>query len=380
MPAGARSATLRGVEQEVVTVMSATTTAEPRRSGLRPVRSVRGADVRGKRVLVRADLNVPLRDGEVADDARIRAALPTLEFLRAHGAAEIAVCTHLGRPHGVDPSLSTVPVARALRALFEGPVTVLENTRFSSGETANDPAYAAELARGRDLFVDDAFASVHRAHASTVGVARLLPAYAGLLLERELRELGTLLGDVSRPFVVVVGGAKVEGKLELLEHLGRRADALLVGGRLAGEIRLRGIELPDRPVLPLDVVAAPELSAAAEAGVFAPDRVPDGWVELDVGPRTRSAFAAEIGLAATVFWNGPVGVFEWPRFAAGTRAIAAAVVGARGHTVAGGGDTLRALHELAPFGAVDWASTGGGAALELLAGHPLPGVDAIPSR
>jgi phosphoglycerate kinase len=380
MPLAARGATVRDVEQEVVTVLSATTSAEPRRSGLRTVRSIRSADVRGKRVLVRADLNVPLRGGEIADDARIRAALPTLEYLRAHGAAEIAVCTHLGRPDGVDPALSTVPVARALEALVDGPLTVLENTRFAPGETSNDPAFAAELARDRDLFVEDAFASVHRAHASTVGVAELLPTYAGLLLERELRELGTLLGDVPRPFVVVVGGAKVEGKLALLEHLGALADALLVGGRLAGEIHRRGIELPGNPILPLDVVAAPQLAATADAQVVPADRVPEGWAELDIGPRTRAAFAGEIHLAATVFWNGPLGVFEWPRFAAGTAAIARAIVDARGHTVAGGGDTLRALHELAPSGSVDWASTGGGAALELLAGHALPGVEAIPSR
>jgi phosphoglycerate kinase len=380
MPAPAAAATVEGVEQEVMTVLSATTIAEPRRSGLRPVRSIRSADVRGKRVLVRADLNVPLHGGEVADDTRIRAALPTLEYLRVHGAAEIVVCTHLGRPDGVDPALSTLPVARRLEALFEGPLTVLENTRFSRGETTNDAAFAAQLAEGRDLFVDDAFASVHRAHASTVGVAKLLPAYAGLLLERELRELGTLLGDVSRPFVVVVGGAKVEGKLELLEHLGAHADALLVGGRLAGEIRRRGIRLPGTPILPVDVVAAPQLSATAEARTYPSEQVPDGAVELDIGPRTRTAFAAEIALAATVFWNGPLGVFEWPRFAAGTAAIARAIVAARGHTVAGGGDTLRALHELAPAGSVDWASTGGGAALELLAGHRLPGVEAIPTR
>jgi phosphoglycerate kinase len=380
MPDGAPAATLGRSSEEAPKMLSATPTAEARRSGLRVVRSVRDVDVRGKRVLVRADLNVPLLDGGVADDARIRAALPTLDHLRAHSAAAITVCTHLGRPKGVDPSCSTAPVARALHQLFDGSVTVLENTRFSAGETANDPAFAAELADGHDLFVEDAFASSHRAHASTVGVAKLLPTYAGLLLERELRELGTLLGDVRRPFVVAVGGAKVEGKLDLLARLGARADALLVGGRLAAELRARAEPLSFDPILPVDVVAAPHLAADAEARVFPAAEVPDGWVEVDVGPRTRTVFSSEISLAATIFWNGPLGVFEWPRFAAGTQALATAVVGARGHTVVGGGDTLRALREFAPNGHVDWASTGGGAALELLAGHPLPGVDAIPSR
>ena len=201
-------------------------------------RSVRDAEVEDKRVLVRADLNVPLEDGEVADDTRIRAALPTLELLLARGAAEISVCSHLGRPKGPDPAFAIAPVAARMCELIpDERVGVLENTRFDPGETKDDPESARRLAEGKDLFVNDAFGSAHRAHASTVGVAKLLPAYAGLLLEKELEMLGRLLGDVERPFVLVAGGAKVEDKLGVLEHLGGRADAVLVGGKMAEELR-----------------------------------------------------------------------------------------------------------------------------------------------
>src|SRR5437763_6228134 len=205
---------------------------------MRKPRSVREAQVEGKRVLVRSDLNVPLEDGRVADDTRIRASLPTLEHLLAHDAKEVAVCSHLGRPKEPDPAFSLTPVARRLRELLpDERIDVLENTRFDPGETANDPAFARQLAEGRDLFVEDAFGSVHRAHASTGGVAQLLPAYAGLLLERELEELGKLLGEVERPFVLVSGGAKVEDKLGVLRKLGGKADTVLIGGKMAEQLR-----------------------------------------------------------------------------------------------------------------------------------------------
>jgi phosphoglycerate kinase len=345
---------------------------------VRRPRSVRDADVAGKRVLVRADLNVPLQDGRVADDTRIRAALPTLELLLRRDAAEVRVCSHLGRPKGPDPAFSTAPVAAHLRGLLpDERVQVLENTRFNPGETKNDPAFARELADGSELFVQDAFGSVHRAHASTVGVAEVLPAYAGLLLERELEELGRLLGEVERPFVLVSGGAKVEDKLGVLQHLGGRADEVLIGGKMAEQLREEN-PLPFDVVLPTDVVAAAAFEEDAEARVVPYDDLPEGWLGLDIGPESRRDFAARIGRARTVFWNGPMGVFEWPRFAEGTKAVAEAVAGVDGFTVVGGADSARALKELSLADRVSWLSTGGGAALELLEGKELPGVAAIP--
>ena len=338
---------------------------------------MREADVGGKRVLVRSDLNVPLEDGRVADDTRIRAALPTLQYLLEHDAAEVTVCSHLGRPKGPDPAYSIQPVADELRERVPE-VRVLENTRFNAGETKNDPEFARELADDRDLFVEDAFGSVHRAHASTVGVAKLLPSYAGLLLERELEELGKLLGDVERPFVLVSGGAKVEDKLGVLRNLGGKADTVLVGGKMAEELR------EDNPLgfdveLPVDVVAAVAFEEDAEAKVVPYDSLPDGWLGLDIGPETRERFAAEIADARTIFWNGPMGGFEWPRFAEGTKAVAEAVARSEGYSVVGGADSARALHELGLQDEVSWLSTGGGAALELLEGKDLPGVAVIPS-
>ena len=332
----------------------------------------------GKHVLVRADLNVPLEDGRVADDNRIRKALPTLEYLLEHDAVEVAVCSHLGRPEGPDPALSMTPVARRLRELLpDERIDVLENTRFDPGEKKNDPEFARKLAEGRDLFVEDAFGSVHRAHASTVGIAQLLPAYAGLLLERELEELGKLLGEVERPFVLVSGGAKVEDKLEVLRNLGGRADTVLVGGKMAEQLREHNpLDFPVE--LPQDVVAAAAFEPDAEAKVVPYDQLPEDWLGLDIGPETRKAFAAEIERAKTIFWNGPMGVFEWPRFAEGTKAVAEAVARSEGYSVVGGADSARALRELSLEDEVSWLSTGGGAALELLAGKELPGVTVIP--
>ena len=348
---------------------------------MRLPRSVESADVAGKRVLVRADLNVPLADGRVADDTRIRAALPTLRLLLDRGAAQVAVCSHLGRPKTEEDRAryAMAPVADRLRALLaDERLTVLENTRFEPGETKNDEAYARRLADGHDLYVNDAFGSAHRAHSSTEAVAHLLPAYAGLLLRAELEHLGRLLGDVERPFAIVAGGAKVEDKLGVLEHLGGRADTVIVGGKMAEQLREHN-PLPFPVELPVDVVAAASFAEDAEARVAPYDAVPDGWLGLDIGPESRARFAEILAGAHTVFWNGPMGVFEWPRFAEGTNAVAAAVAAVHGFTVVGGGDSVRAVNEAGLAERVSWVSTGGGASLELLEGRELPGVAAIPA-
>ena len=349
---------------------------------MRLPRSVRDADVAGKTVLVRSDLNVPLEDGAVADDTRIRASLPTLELLLEGGAAEVRVCSHLGRPTSDEDRerLSMRRVESRLRELLPGDrLVVLENTRFNPGETKNDPAFARELADGCDLYVNDAFGSAHRAHSSTEGVAHLLPSYAGLLLLDELEHLGRLLGDVERPFVLVSGGAKVDDKLGVLQNLGGRADSVLIGGKMAEQIRTEN-PLDFDVVLPTDVVAAAAFEADAESTVCAFDDLPDGWLGLDIGPESRERFAAELARARTIFWNGPMGVFEWKRFAEGTKAVAEAVA-ANGNafSVVGGADSVRALNELGLADRISWVSTGGGASLELLEGKELPGVAAIPA-
>ena len=304
--------------------------------------------------------------------------MPTLQLLLERGASEIAVCSHLGRPKGTDPAFAIAPVAERLSELVaDERVRVLENTRFLPGETANDPETARSLAEGMDLYVNDAFGSAHRAHASTEAVARLLPAYAGLLLLAELESLGRLLGDVEQPFVLVAGGAKVEDKLGVLEKLGGRADTVIVGGKMAEELR-EGATLPFPVELPTDVVAAASFDADAESRVAPYDDVPEGWLCLDIGPDSRSRFGELIRGAKTVFWNGPMGVFEWERFAEGTKAVAEAVAAVDGYTVVGGGDSVRAITELGLDDDVSWVSTGGGASLELLEGKELPGVAAIP--
>jgi phosphoglycerate kinase len=342
------------------------------------VRSIRDADVEAKRVLVRADLNVPLANGRVADDARIRASIPTLELLRERGAASITVCSHLGRPIGGDGALSTKPVEKRLRELYGGPLAVLENTRFSPGEVEDDPGFARRLADGHDLFVQDAFGSVHRPHASVVGVSRLLPTYAGLLLERELEQLGRLLGEVERPFVVVCGGAKAADKLEALRHLGDRADTVLVGGSMAEHLRVSD-PLGFPVELPIDVVGAARIEPGSDTRVCTVGELPYGWIGLDIGPLTRARFGEVLGHARTIFWSGPMAAFESPPLTDGTKAVAAAVAGADAYSVTGGADCRRALDELGLAGKVSWASTGGSASLELLAGKELPGVAAIPT-
>ena len=349
---------------------------------MRLPRSVRDADVAGKTVLVRADLNVPLHDGAVADDTRIRASLPTLELLLDRDAAEVRVCSHLGRPKTEEDRerYAMRPVEERLWQLLpDERIRVLENTRFDPRETRNDDSFARELAEGCDVYVNDAFGSAHRAHASTEGVARLLPAYAGLLLEDELRHLSRLLGDVERPFVLVSGGAKVDDKVGVLQNLGGRADTVLIGGKMAEQLRVEN-PLDFEVELPVDVVGAARFEEDAEAGVYPVDELPYGWLGLDIGPETCKRFAAEIAAACTIFWNGPMGVFEWPRFAAGTKAVAEAVAGnEQAFSVVGGADSVRALNELGLAERISWVSTGGGASLELLEGKELPGVAAIPS-
>ncbi len=291
----------------------------------------------------------------------------------------MAVCSHLGRPKGFDPAFVIAPVAARLRELLPRPASRCSRTRASiRARRRTTRRRHGGSPDDYELFVNDAFGSAHRAHASTVGVAELLPAYAGLLLEKELEMLGRLLDDVERPFVLVAGGAKVEDKLGVLENLGGRADAVLIGGKMAEELRDEN-PLSFEAILPSDVVAAAAFEADAESRVVAFDDVPSGWLGLDIGPETRSRFANEIRAARTVFWNGPMGVFEWPRFAAGTRAVAEAVASVDGYTVVGGGDSVRALQELELADRVSWVSTGGGASLELLEGKELPGVAVIPS-
>jgi phosphoglycerate kinase len=271
------------------------------------------------------------------------------------------------------------PVRENLAALIpDERVWVLDNTRFNPGETSNDEGYARELADGCDLYVNDAFGSAHRAHSSTEAVAHLLPAYAGLLLLAELQHLGALLGEVERPFVIVAGGAKVADKVGVLSNLGSRADRVLIGGKMAEDVRTEN-PFPFEVMMPRDIVAAASFDAGAETRIAPYDDPPEGWLGLDVGPETREEFAAAIADAKTVFWNGPMGVFEWPRFSEGTFAVARAVADCEGFTVVGGGDSVRAIYDAGVADRISWISTGGGASLELLEGKELPGVAAIPA-
>jgi phosphoglycerate kinase len=385
--------------------------------------SVRDAEVGGRTILVRADLNVPLADGTITDDARIRAAVPTIELLRERGAGVVLV-SHLGRPKDRDPSLSMAPVAarlgellgadvtlaptvvgeeveREATALEPGDVLVLENSRYEPGETANDRALAELLAALAQVYVNDAFGAAHRAHATTEGVAHHLPAYAGLLLEREVRELTAVRDDPSRPLCVVLGGAKVTDKIGVMGAFLDTADTLLIGGAMCFSFfRAEGIATGDSLVeeegvelarevlersqgaraelrLPTDLVVAERFDANAEHRAVDGVEVPGGWMGLDVGPETVAEYAAEISKAGTVFWNGPMGAFELDPFAAGTRGVAEAVAAAPGVTVVGGGDSAAALAEFGLADDVDWLSTGGGASLELMEGRDLPGVEAL---
>jgi phosphoglycerate kinase len=388
-------------------------------------RTIRDLDPSGKRILVRVDLNVPLKDREIADDTRIRAVLPTIEHLR-EGGGMVALCSHLGRPKGADPKYSLTPVARrlvellgctvpllpdsvgpavtaAVKAMNPEDVILLENTRFHPEEEANDPGFAKQLAEGFDAYVNDAFAAAHRAHASTEGVAHFLPAYAGFLLERELQMLGGLLAEPKRPFLAIVGGAKVSTKIDVLRSLVDRADAVAVGGGMAntflsatGHAVGRSLREPDKEEdarriltrakereidfhLPSDAVCA--ASADAPAGrVRDVDHIPADEAMLDIGPATLEEYARAIEQARTIFWNGPMGVFESKPFAAGTRRIAQMLASSAAVTVVGGGESVQAVEELGLASKMTHVSTGGGASLELIEGKTLPGVAAIPDR
>ncbi len=380
------------------------------------MRTVAQAKPEGKRVLVRVDFNVPIAEGEVEDDTRIRAALPTIQLLLASGARSIALCSHLGRPKGRDAGLSLAPIAARLSELLgvtvpllpdcvgvEIPdgVSLLENVRFHPEEERNDPAFALRLAMPFDLYVNDAFGAAHRAHASTEGVARLLPAYAGLLLLREVEVLTGLLGDPERPFLAIVGGAKVSSKIEVLRALTGKADAVAIGGGMANTflaatghevgMSLREADKEDEArailrlakereidlILPSDVVCAAAIDAPSGA-VYPVDKVPADLRIVDVGPRTLEEYARTIAKARTIFWNGPVGVFESAAFAAGTRRVAELLAAAKATTVVGGGESVQAVTEAGLAARMTHVSTGGGAALELIEGKTLPGVAAIP--
>jgi phosphoglycerate kinase len=377
----------------------------------------------GERVLVRVDFNVPLENGRVTDDSRIRAALPTIEELLQHD-ARLILCSHLGRPRGRDPATALRPASDRLSELIDAPVhqapevigpqvrrgaerlqpgniLVLENTRWERGETRNDPALAKELAELADVYVNDAFGAAHRAHASTAGVAAHLPAVAGLLLEKEVVTLRGIVEDPERPLVVVLGGAKVSDKMALIDRFLDVADSLLIGGamcfsffRAQGkptgsslveeegvELARQALEAADgrraRLLLPLDLVLGDRVDLGAERRELVGTEVPEGWMGLDIGPRTAEEYGRELAAAGTVFWNGPMGAFELEPFASGTRAVAEAVAAARGTTVVGGGDSAAALAEFGLADRVDHLSTGGGAALELLEGRELPGVEAL---
>jgi len=384
-------------------------------------KSVTDIDVRGKRVLVRVDYNVPIKDGQVGDDTRIRAAMPTLEYLLQNGAAVI-LCSHLGRPKGgPDPKYSLRPVAdylselaglsvffaedcigpvaqQAAQALQPGQVLLLENTRFHPEEEKNDPEMARQLASLAEVYVNDAFGSAHRAHASTEGVARFLPAVAGFLLEKEIRYLGQAIADPKRPFVAILGGAKVSDKIGVIRNLLTKADQVLIGGGMANTFfKAQGYPVGDslaedevletarqllqeggsRLRLPVDVVLADRFEAEAEKKVIEMGPIPDGWRIMDIGPKSVLAYNKVVSEAGTVVWNGPMGVFEFPPFAEGTFGLAKAVAESGATTIIGGGDSVAAVQESGLSAKITHISTGGGASLEMLEGLVLPGVAAL---
>jgi phosphoglycerate kinase len=387
-------------------------------------KTVRDVPVRGKRVLVRVDFNVPLENGEVADDTRILAALPTISYLLEHGAAVILM-SHLGRPKGqVRDELRLDPVARRLSELLHrdvtklddcigpevetaaaqlqpGQVLLLENLRFHPEEKSNDQGFAQKLASLADLYVDDAFGTAHRAHASIAGVPNYLPAVAGFLMEKELEMLGKALADPPRPFVAILGGAKISGKIGVIRSLLTRVDLLLLGGGMANTfLKAQGHEVGEslveddslevareiledageRLVLPVDVVVADAFSKDAHAQTVSVDQVPPDWRILDIGPRTVGLYEEKLASARTVVWNGPMGVFEFPRFAAGTMALATSLASTQATTIVGGGDSVAALQQAGLADKMTHVSTGGGASLEFLEGKTLPGVAALEDK
>jgi phosphoglycerate kinase len=385
-------------------------------------KTIRDVDVKGKRVLVRVDFNVPLKDGDVADDRRIRAALPTIQYLLDHGAA-VVLMSHLGRPKGEPkPEFRMDPVAKrlsellgrsvtklddcvgvqvenAVNAMKPGDVILLENTRFKPGETKNDAMLAEGLAHLGEIFVNDAFGAAHRAHASTEGVAHHLPAVAGFLMEKELAYLGRALADPERPFLAILGGAKISDKIGVIQNLLPQVDSLLIGGGMANTFfKAQGLNVgdslvedgaldmarellksgDDKLVLPVDCVIADRFDAEAEAKTVPVDQVPAGWRILDIGPATVAHFSNRLTAAKTVVWNGPMGVFEFPRFAEGTFAIARALASLEGATtIIGGGDSAAAVEQSGLADKMSHISTGGGASLEFLEGKELPGVAAL---
>ncbi len=387
-------------------------------------KTVKDIAVKGKRVLVRVDFNVPLADGEVADDGRIRATLPTIQYLLEQGAAVILM-SHLGRPKGkvredlrmdsVSRRLSELvgrevikvddcvgpEVERAAAALEPGQILLLENLRFHPEEEDNDQAFAQQLATLADIYVNDAFGTAHRAHASTSGVPQYLPAVAGLLVDRELSFLGKALTSPERPFVAILGGAKISDKISVIRNLLTKVDLLLIGGAMAntflkaqryevGQSLVEDESLPmarqilkqacGKLVLPVDVVVGDEFAADAEAQTLSVQKIPPGWRILDVGPKTLSLFKQKLVSAKTVLWNGPMGVFEFPKFAVGTAALAHSLAAAQATTIVGGGDSIAALKHAGLVNKMSHVSTGGGAALEFLAGKTLPGVAALEDK
>ena len=388
-------------------------------------KSVADAPLKGKKVLLRCDFNVPLKNGVIGDDTRIRAALETIRFILQEGGSVIA-CSHLGRPKGqVVPEMSLKPVAVRLGELLElpvlmapdcvgagtealakslqpGQVLLLENLRFHKEEEKNDPCFAKALASLADIYVSDAFGTVHRAHASTAGVADYLPAYCGFLIERELKALGGAVENPVRPLVAVLGGAKVADKLAVIDHLLDKADTLLIGGgmsytftkakggsignslldeekldyvkKMMDKAKEKGVKL----LLPTDTLIAEDISGEGEIRCVPAWQIPDGWGGYDIGPETRKLFATEIEKAGTVIWNGPMGVFEEPKFAGGTMAVAEAMAACRGITVIGGGDSVSAVQKAGLADKMSHISTGGGASLEFLEGKELPGIACLP--
>jgi len=389
--------------------------------------TIRDVEVTGKRVLVRVDFNVPLDDGRITDDRRIREALPTITELRRRG-ARVILASHLGRPDGkvvedlrLDPvgrrlsELLGVPVVkltdcvgpdvnRAISQMHDGDVVLLENLRFHREEEANDPAFARALASLADLYVNDAFGTAHRAHASTVGVTSFLPAVAGLLMEKELTYLSRALEDPRRPFVAILGGKKVSDKIEVIRNLLTKADALLIGGAMSYTfLRATGASVGTSLIeedkldlarslledaakrritfrLPDDVIVADRFAEDATARVVSAKAIPAGWMGMDIGPQTSAAYAAVIASAGTVMWNGPMGVFEFPPFSAGTRAVAQAMAKSKAVTIVGGGDSAAAVQQMGLANRMTHISTGGGASLEFLEGKELPGVAVLLDR
>jgi len=387
-------------------------------------KTVRDIDPKGKRVLVRVDFNVPIKDGAVGDDTRIRAALPTLEYLLERGAAVI-LCSHLGRPKdGPDPKYSLKPVAahlgkltgkpvafaedcigpaaeKAAKALEPGEILLLENTRFHPEEEKNNPEMAKQLAALADIYVNDAFGSAHRAHASTQGVAKYLPAVAGFLMEKEIQYLGAAVADPAKPFVAILGGAKIGDKIGVIKNLLARADTILIGGGMANTFfKAQGYPLADSLVedevletarellveggqhlrLPVDVVIADKFEAIAAHKTMPTGPIPAGWRILDIGPETVAGYARVIKAARTVVWNGPMGVFEFPEFAKGTFGVAKAVAESGAVSIIGGGESVAAIQQSGLADKITHISTGGGASLEMLEGLVLPGVAALQDK